>query len=268
MQITLTDVAKSKLDEYLSEEPEETAVRILVEDDGKFGLSLDVKADDDATWELEGIPFVVEEQFKSALEGLRVDYLEQGASSGFSLTGGRAPKQGVVLRHEATPNPNAMKIVLAFNRADSSSTYESAADAPPVLAELFEIDGVESVFELQNFVTITCAEGTSWDAVLPKAKEILSRLEKPKQKSSRSYADLGPDATIDQKIEAFVRTDIAPFLQQDGGDIELVGFEGGDVKVRLVGACGTCPSSVMTLQMGVERRLKEEFEEIEKLVLV
>ena len=52
---------------------------------------------------------------------------------------------------------------------------------------------------------------------------------------------------------------IRPALQQDGGDIELVEVnEGGVVKVRLVGACGGCPMSQMTLKMGVERALKKE----------
>ena len=61
------------------------------------------------------------------------------------------------------------------------------------------------------------------------------------------------------RLEAFIDTDVRPFLQQDGGDIELVGVEDGIVKVHLQGACGTCPSSIMTLQFGVERRLKEVF---------
>ncbi len=55
---------------------------------------------------------------------------------------------------------------------------------------------------------------------------------------------------------------IRPALQADGGDIELVGVEGGIVKVRLRGACGSCPSALMTLKYGVEERLKEEIPEV------
>ncbi len=50
--------------------------------------------------------------------------------------------------------------------------------------------------------------------------------------------------------------DIRPFVQADGGDIELIGIEGHRVKVRLLGACGTCPSSLMTLRQGVQTRLQ------------
>ncbi len=53
--------------------------------------------------------------------------------------------------------------------------------------------------------------------------------------------------------------EVRPALQADGGDIELVDVdeETGQVNVRLVGACAGCPMSQMTLQMGVERLLKQ-----------
>ena len=60
---------------------------------------------------------------------------------------------------------------------------------------------------------------------------------------------------------------IRPALQADGGDIELVSVEGGVVKVRLRGACGSCPSALMTLKYGVEERLKEEIPEVESVEL-
>ncbi len=60
---------------------------------------------------------------------------------------------------------------------------------------------------------------------------------------------------------------IRPALQADGGDIELVGIEGGVVKVRLRGACGSCPSALMTLKYGVEERLKEAIPEVKSVEL-
>ncbi len=57
---------------------------------------------------------------------------------------------------------------------------------------------------------------------------------------------------------------IRPALQNDGGDIELVDVDEGSgvVTVRLVGACGGCPMSQMTLKAGVERVLKEAVPEV------
>lgn len=50
---------------------------------------------------------------------------------------------------------------------------------------------------------------------------------------------------------------LRPFMQADGGDVELVAIDSGIVKVRLQGACGTCPSSTVTLRMGIEAQLKQ-----------
>ncbi|KAB0671716.1 NifU family protein [Oryzomonas sagensis] len=52
---------------------------------------------------------------------------------------------------------------------------------------------------------------------------------------------------------------VRPGLQADGGDVELVEVtDDGVVKVRLKGACGSCPMSTMTLKMGIERAVKEQ----------
>jgi Fe-S cluster biogenesis protein NfuA len=57
---------------------------------------------------------------------------------------------------------------------------------------------------------------------------------------------------------------IRPALEADGGNVELVDVDEakGVVKVKLVGACGSCPMSQMTLRMGVERVLREDIPEI------
>jgi Fe-S cluster biogenesis protein NfuA len=55
---------------------------------------------------------------------------------------------------------------------------------------------------------------------------------------------------------------IRPALMADGGNVELVDIEDGIVKVRLQGACGTCPSALMTLKQGIEVRVKEDVPEI------
>jgi len=59
-------------------------------------------------------------------------------------------------------------------------------------------------------------------------------------------------------VRKVIDADIRPYIQADGGDIELVGIEGNRVKVRLLGACGTCPSSMMTLRSGVQERLQAQ----------
>ncbi len=70
-----------------------------------------------------------------------------------------------------------------------------------------------------------------------------------------------------EKVEEVIGK-IRPFLQRDGGDIELVDVTDGIVKVKLTGACGSCPMSMMTLKMGVENALKKEIPEVKEVVSV
>ncbi len=70
-----------------------------------------------------------------------------------------------------------------------------------------------------------------------------------------------------EKIEKAL-SKIRSGLQQDGGDIELVGIENGVVKVRLKGACAGCPMSQMTLANFVESELKKAVPEVKKVQAV
>lgn len=73
---------------------------------------------------------------------------------------------------------------------------------------------------------------------------------------------------LDQKKVEAALGKIRPMLTRDGGDIELEGITDGTVRVRLTGACGSCPMSTMTLKMGVERFLKQELPEVKEVVAV
>lgn len=79
--------------------------------------------------------------------------------------------------------------------------------------------------------------------------------------------------TLKDQIEQYFSQEIRPQIQLDGGDIYLLGIElceegGYKVKVSLAGACVGCGLSTITLQMGVEARLKEKFAEIREIEVV
>ncbi len=78
-----------------------------------------------------------------------------------------------------------------------------------------------------------------------------------------------PEKTLNERVSEVIEA-IRPFLQQDGGDIELVEVDAGTgkVSVRLQGACRACPMSQMTLKMGVERHLKQQVPEVTEVVAV
>jgi Fe-S cluster biogenesis protein NfuA len=67
-----------------------------------------------------------------------------------------------------------------------------------------------------------------------------------------------------ENVERVLDT-MRPYLMSDGGNVELVEIEGPVVKLRLQGACGSCPSSTMTLKMGIERKLCDEIPEISEV---
>ncbi len=74
--------------------------------------------------------------------------------------------------------------------------------------------------------------------------------------------------TLEERVSKILEEEIRPALRMDGGDIQLVGVEGAEVRVQLRGACAGCPGAQMTLRMGVERHLKERVPEVESVVAV
>ncbi|UUZ89845.1 NifU family protein [Paenibacillus sp. P25] len=78
--------------------------------------------------------------------------------------------------------------------------------------------------------------------------------------------NIGQSTMYDEVLEVLDK--LRPFLQRDGGDVELVDVEDGIVKLKLMGACGGCPSSTITLKAGIERALLEEVEGVQEVVQV
>jgi len=77
-----------------------------------------------------------------------------------------------------------------------------------------------------------------------------------------------PTPTVHDRVERVLSL-IRPAVQADGGDVELVGItEDGTVQIRLHGACVGCPSSSVTLQVGIERNLKNHIPEVSRVVSV
>jgi len=74
-------------------------------------------------------------------------------------------------------------------------------------------------------------------------------------------------ALTNENVET-VLDELRPYLMADGGNVELVEIDGPIVNLRLQGACGSCPSSSMTLKMGIERKLRETIPEISEVIAV
>ncbi len=166
-----------------------------------------------------------------------------------------------------TPNPDALMFKVQETLIPTG-TYEfkssaQASDAP-LPRRIFDISGVQSVLVAPRFITVNKDDDTPWPLIVPSIKDAI-----------RDFLDSGDmavpedefptDVPIDelgQKVVALLDEFIRPAIAQDGGDILYRGIDDGVVLVKLIGACGTCPSSTATLAMGVERMLLEELPEI------
>ncbi|RAL26988.1 NifU family protein [Thermoflavimicrobium daqui] len=70
--------------------------------------------------------------------------------------------------------------------------------------------------------------------------------------------------SVEERVQEILDK-LRPYIQRDGGDVELVEMVDGVVRVRLLGACGSCPSSTITLKAGIERALMEEIPEVKEV---
>ena len=81
-------------------------------------------------------------------------------------------------------------------------------------------------------------------------------------------SDAGEPASLRERVERVIEL-IRPAIQADGGDIELVGVsDDGTVTVRFLGACIGCPSSPVTLRVGIEQNLKANVDGVREVVAI
>mmetsp|Transcript_19145 Transcript_19145/g.26147 ORF Transcript_19145/g.26147 Transcript_19145/m.26147 type:complete len:243 (-) Transcript_19145:104-832(-) len=104
------------------------------------------------------------------------------------------------------------------------------------------------------------------------AGNIVSPFDSSRKGNTDSKEDEDSDDDDDYELPLTVENvekvldEMRPYLKSDGGDVRLAEIDGPIVKLELVGACGTCPSSSMTMKMGLERKLKERIPEIAEVI--
>lgn len=180
----------------------------------------------------------------------------------------------IIVQLEFTPNPDTLKYstnkTLLLSGAANFTSKEAAVDKSPLAEKLFEIPQISAVMIGTNFATVTLRNqdglqqlsdqisnvvknflATGAQAVIPQAKTNSSSLSE-----------------IENKIVSILDAEIRPAVAMDGGDISFEKYEDGFVYLRMQGSCAGCPSSMMTLKMGVETRLKEAIPEIQEVIPV
>ena len=202
---------------------------------------------------------------------------------------------------ELTPNPNSIKFVADVMLLEGGTVeYLEKSDAVfcPLAAQLFDFDGVKSVFITSNFVTISKSADLDWFDITNILREFIrgflmsgeplfigspfdeghipnkiksekvsevptkGNVEKPVQK----LVPADPDA--EQKIIELLDEYVRPAVEGDGGAISFRSFENGVVNVVLKGACSGCPSSTITLKSGIENLLKKMVPGVQEVVAI
>lgn len=175
------------------------------------------------------------------------------------------------IQTESTPNPATLKFlpgqtVLDLGSADFPSP-ETAVKSP-LASRIFAVDGVAGVFFGTDFVTVTKAEAVEWGHIKP---AILGAIMEHYQsgapviegeQAAAHQAHDGPDSDIVRQIKELLDTRVRPAVAQDGGDITFHGFDRGVVYLHMKGACAGCPSSTLTLKMGIENLLRHYIPEV------
>ncbi|MEP3847347.1 MAG: NifU family protein [Paracoccaceae bacterium] len=177
------------------------------------------------------------------------------------------------IQTESTPNPATLKFlpgqtVLEMGTADFPTP--DAGEKSPLAKRIFSVDGVTGVFFGTDFVTVTKADATDWDHIKPAILGAVMEhyqsgqpvMEGDHQPDSGHAAHEGEDSGIVDQIKELLDTRVRPAVAQDGGDITFHGFDRGIVYLHMQGACANCPSSTLTLKMGIENLLRHYIPEV------
>jgi Fe-S cluster biogenesis protein NfuA len=183
----------------------------------------------------------------------------------------------VNIQLEWTPNPSTLKYVvdrtLVPRGALNFTNPEAASARSPLASKLMGIEGVSGVMLGSNFVTVTKGEKGEWDvlndAVMATLDAHLGANEPVVAPGAlEEMGTVASGTEVEEKIRQILDLEIRPAVMQDGGDITLDRFENGVVYLHMRGSCSGCPSSTMTLKMGIENRLREVVPEVVEVVPV
>ena len=174
----------------------------------------------------------------------------------------------VFIRPEPTPNPNSVRFVVDRPLLPGGTAEFPGADQAensPLARRLFAIDEVDRVLIGPDFVSIT-SEAVDWATLGERVMETIREHVASGEEAVAGGADavaIEAKTETERGIMRVIDQEIRPAVAMDGGDIIYGGFENGVVHLHLRGSCHGCPSSMMTLKMGIERRLQEEFPEVQ-----
>jgi Fe-S cluster biogenesis protein NfuA len=188
-------------------------------------------------------------------------------------------KKYVHIYTESVPNPNSLKFAVNFMLLPEGldldfATKEEAEQKSPLATLVFQQAGVERVFLMSNFITVTKEAEIDWLELIPNLKsQIKDYLEREQPilaqstltllaEAAQKNQDTIPDSEVVSKIKKVLEEYVRPAVESDGGAISFKSFQEGIVSVELRGSCSGCPSSTITLKDGIQRLLTNMVPEV------
>ncbi|XP_064173481.1 NFU1 iron-sulfur cluster scaffold homolog, mitochondrial isoform X1 [Anguilla rostrata] len=177
-----------------------------------------------------------------------------------------------------TPNPRSLKFlpgkpVLGTGTLDFPK--ESTAECSPLARDLFQVEGVKSVFFGPDFITVTKRDDdVEWADIKRNVIEVITKFFESGGPitTGEVHTESGPSEEDEDEVVSMIKelldTRIRPTVQEDGGDVIFKGFEDGTVKLKLVGSCTGCPSSAVTLRNGIQNMLQFYIPEVDDVLQV
>lgn len=177
------------------------------------------------------------------------------------------------IQTESTPNPATLKFLPGQTVLDAGTAdFPSAetAGSSPLATRIFAVSGVAGVFFGNDFVTVTKSDSVEWDHIKPAILGAIMEHYQSGQpivnaggeQSSGHAEHTGENGEIVDQIKDLLDSRVRPAVAQDGGDITFHGFDRGVVYLHMQGACAGCPSSTLTLKMGIENLLRHYIPEV------
>ncbi len=175
---------------------------------------------------------------------------------------------------ENTPNPRTLKFVTSQTLLESGGRDFPNLDramSSPLAKRLFHLTGVEGVYIGTDFVTVTKGDRFDWQNLAPIVTEaVLAHLAAGEpilgEEGTQSHA--ATDDGVALKVQEILDEYIRPAVAQDGGDVIFDSYEDGVVRLHLQGSCSGCPSSTLTLKMGIENMLRNQIPEVREVIQV
>ena len=177
----------------------------------------------------------------------------------------------MLIRVEVTPNPAAKRFLLPcpLALAEPIAFDRSSERRPRIAQRLLEIEGVTDLLFAREFIAVSRdSTAKAWpDLQFEIVGEIIEALAEgeAEELSLWSEQQFSSDDPIEEQIAELLRTRIAPRVARDGGRITLLSYRDGIATVEMRGACGGCPSALMTLKRGVETTLKHYIPELRRV---